>query len=69
MYISTILNRYSRGISLQAKWDCSDQVHSDQMVLGAVRQETGPQRGGQSLPKLGYSNSRGTIRLKFTQIR
>jgi hypothetical protein len=26
----------------QAKGDCPDQVHSDQMVLGIVKQDAGP---------------------------
>jgi hypothetical protein len=28
------------AVLLQAKWDCSDQVHSNQMVLGTVRRWT-----------------------------
>ncbi len=42
--MSTILKRHSREILLQAKKDCSDPVHSDQMVLGTVRWEAGPQK-------------------------
>jgi hypothetical protein len=41
--MSTILKRHSRRILLQAKRDCSDQVHSDQMVLGTGRWKAGPQ--------------------------
>jgi hypothetical protein len=42
--MSTILKRHPRGILLQAKRDCSDGVHSDQMVLTTVGQEAGPQK-------------------------
>jgi hypothetical protein len=42
-FTSTVLKRHSRGILPQAKGGCSDQVHSDQMVLGIVRQEAAPQ--------------------------
>jgi hypothetical protein len=31
-----------KGKLLQAKGECSDLVHSDQMVLGTVRREAGP---------------------------
>jgi hypothetical protein len=43
-YMSTVLKRHSGGSLLQAKRDCSNQVHSDQMVLGTVRQEAGPRK-------------------------
>jgi hypothetical protein len=39
--MSTVLKRHSRGILLQAKGDCPDRVHSDQMVFRTVRQEAG----------------------------
>jgi hypothetical protein len=42
--MSTILKTHSRGILLKAKGNCSDEVHSDQMVLGTVRKEPGPQK-------------------------
>jgi hypothetical protein len=44
LYIATALKRHPRGISLQAMGDCSDQVHSDHTILGAVRWEAGPQK-------------------------
>jgi hypothetical protein len=37
-YTSTV----SRGILQQAKEDCPDRVHSDQIVLGTIKQEAGP---------------------------
>jgi hypothetical protein len=40
--MTTILKRNSRRILLQAKWGCSEQVHSDQMVLRTIIKETGP---------------------------
>jgi hypothetical protein len=36
------LKRHSRGILLQAKGNCSDRVHSDQMVLRTVKWQAGP---------------------------
>jgi hypothetical protein len=44
LYMPTVLKRHSKGILLQAKGDCSNQVHSDQMVLGKARQEAGTQK-------------------------
>ncbi len=41
-YLSTVLQRHSRGVLLQVKGDCPDPVHSDQMVLRTVRREAGP---------------------------
>jgi hypothetical protein len=40
----TINNICQRVILQQAKGDISDRVHSDQMVLGIVRQEAGSQK-------------------------
>ncbi len=41
-YTSTVLKDTQRGILQQAKGDCLDQVHSNQMVLVMARQEAGP---------------------------
>jgi hypothetical protein len=41
--MSIVLKRHSRGILLQAMGDCSERVHSDQMVLGTARREAEPQ--------------------------
>ncbi len=68
--MSTVVKRHSRGILLQDKGDCSDQVHSDQMVLRTVRWEAGPlKRRPKGYLELLETNSRGTIRLESTQIR
>ncbi len=42
--MSSILNRHSREILLLAIGNCSDQVFSDQMVLGTILREAGPQK-------------------------
>ncbi len=44
MYVcmETFLTRLSKGKLDRAKEDYPKQVHSDQMVLGTVRQEAGP---------------------------
>jgi hypothetical protein len=42
--MSTILQRHSRGILLQAKEDFSDRVNSDKMILRTVRREAEPQK-------------------------
>jgi hypothetical protein len=51
-YTSIILKRHSRGILLQAKGDCSDRVHSNQMGLRTVRWDLDLKRGGQKRSKL-----------------
>jgi hypothetical protein len=48
--MSTILKETLRGILLQAKRNCSDRVHTDQMVLGKVRLDL--EKGSQRLSKL-----------------
>ncbi len=40
--MTIILKRHSRGILLQAKGDCSVQVHLGQIIIRTVRQEAGP---------------------------
>ncbi len=42
--MSSILKKHSREILLPAKGNCSDQVLSDQMVLGTIMWEAGPQK-------------------------
>jgi hypothetical protein len=42
--MSTVLKDTQGGFAPQAKGDSSDRVYSDQMVLGTVRRETGPQK-------------------------
>jgi hypothetical protein len=42
--MSTVLKRDSRGNSTASHRECSDRVHSDQLVLGTDKREVGPQR-------------------------
>jgi hypothetical protein len=41
-----------KGKTAQSQGDSPDQVHSDQMVLGTVRQEAGPHERWQKTIKL-----------------
>jgi hypothetical protein len=41
-----------KGIFTASQLDYPDRVHSDQMVVGAVRLEAGPQERGQRCSKL-----------------
>jgi hypothetical protein len=56
------------GIMPQAKGDCPDRIHSDQMVVGTVRREAGP---GERWPKALKTKlvQGGAIGLKSTLIR
>jgi hypothetical protein len=66
-YKWTILKTLSRGIWQQANGDYPDQVNSDQIVFGTVRQEARPH---ERQPKaLKTKSSKGAIRLKSIQIR
>ncbi len=67
-YMSTVLKRHSRGILQQAKGHSLDQLHSDQMVLGTVREEAGL-RERQPKPFKTKLAQGEAIRLESTQIR
>ncbi len=47
--MSTVLKNHSGGSSTASQWDCSDRVHSDQIILWTVRWEAGPR---ERLPKV-----------------
>jgi hypothetical protein len=57
-----------KGDLQKAKRDCPDHVHSDQMVLWTVRQESGPHERQSKALKTKLAKGGEAIRLESTQI-
>ncbi len=65
---TTVLKNSQEGKLHKAKKDCPDQVHTDQMVLGAVKREAGCHERRPKVLKTKLAQD-GHQKLKSTEIR